>query len=410
MKDNQKYYGEVWLENKEKQKHFCVLEYKNKEVHLETNLSGNKISYKQNLIYGLFNGLGYLTFINNIVKYNSTGVASVKIYNPEYTFVGEHFVSPDKLKINQFSVDNDGLLDWIRHTHWFDFEKDQLIKEKDLNHKIELANLDLEIIRTVSSSSNKDYFKLTNIGFIEFTSKTDLTLDECIELYKRFQKLLIFIFGKSYHFEIFKFKCKNCSKWLKIYYNESLVSDNDNFNFISLVYSNIKEDLDEFVKIWFSNIDIQFCSDIIIENLLAKKVSHSRRFTNSLSAFEAYSKRFGKKHKNPSLKKFFLDESDLILNIIELSTDEMDIFISKIIRSRDYYVHGNRGQKDIFSQFELLYISFLIDYIVGIRLLKLLKCSDKNINKIIGMANSTFKYSQPINKMLSNNPFNSTNN
>jgi hypothetical protein len=57
-------------------------------------------------------------------------------------------------------------------------------------------------------------------------------------------------------------------------------------------------------KKWYINEDVRFCADIILENLLSVKVSHSRRFTNSLSAFEAFSKRFELILKNPTTEKF----------------------------------------------------------------------------------------------------------
>lgn len=404
-----KYYGEIWLPDNEL-KHFCVLNFKENEVTLETNLKSNRNSYKQDILVGLFNGLGYLTFINNIIHLNSNGVISVYIYNPEFTFVGSHHINPNTLKLKEFMIDNEALNNWIRHIHFYNFQDNFLEKEEDLRHKIKIESkyLDIEIIRNTSYSTNKDYFQLSNKGYISFKSAEDLNLLEGIELYKSFQKFLLFIYGESARFKSFKFKCQDCNEWLSLYYYDNLNKD-DNFNFISLVYKNLEDNLNNILFNWYTSNDIQFCSDIVLENLLAAKVSNNRRFTNSLSAFEAYTQRFGKKYKKPTLKRYLVDEIELIIKLTGLSEDKINYSILKIIRSRDFYVHGNKGQKDVYSQFELLYISFLIDYIVGIRLLEQLKCSTIIVDKVIRMSNSTFKYSQPINRMLMNNPFNTNN-
>ena len=245
-----KYYGEIWLPNSEI-KHFCVLNFKDNEVILETNLKSNRSNYKQDILLGLFNGLGYLTFINNIIHLNSNGVISVYIYNPEFTFVGSHHIDPTTLKLKEFVIDNDALNSWIRHMHLYNFIDNILEKEEDLRHKIsiETKSIDIEIIRNTSYSTNKDYFQLSNKGYISFKSSIDLNLLESIELYKSFQKFLLFIYGESARFKSFKLKCQDCNEWLSLYYYDNLNKD-DNFNFISLVYENLKDNLNNIVFNW----------------------------------------------------------------------------------------------------------------------------------------------------------------
>jgi hypothetical protein len=137
MFEKSKYYGEIWLPENESEKYFCVLEFFEKEVFLETNLSNKYPEYKKDLIYGVFNGLGYLTFINNSVKQSSVGIINFKKYSPEYVFVSSrHRIDPYNLKIKEFEIDNSVFNEWIRSFHWFDNGKDKLEKEKDVRHKI----------------------------------------------------------------------------------------------------------------------------------------------------------------------------------------------------------------------------------------------------------------------------------
>ena len=107
-------------------------------------------------------------------------------------------------------------------------------------------------------------------------------------------------------------------------------------------------------KNWYINEDMRFCADIILENLLSVKVSHSLRFTNSLSAFEAFSKRFELILKNPTTEKFLKTKKNLLSEISKINEVDLGTFISKMIRTRAFYVHGNKKQTNHFSEFELL--------------------------------------------------------
>jgi len=405
MFEKLKYYGEIWLPENETEKHFCVLEVIEGEVFLETNLAGNIPEYKKNIIFGTFNGLGYITFINNSVTFSSTGIITIRKYNPEYTFTSsDHFIDPFTLKIKEFKIDNDALNNWIRSFHLFNYEDNTIEKADDVNHKIEIIknSIRIEIIKTTNYITNHNSFNLINVGFVSFVSQNKLTLLECIELYKSFQKFLLFYYGQTSHFKSIQIKCLGCKKWFSLYFKDNLINEKHT-SFTTLDYEDLKENLDELLNVWFTNEDIRFCADIILENLLSVKVSHNRRFTNSLTTLEAYNKRFGVVHKNPSLEKYFLDHKEVLLSIMNIENADFNNYIKKIIRTRDFFVHGNKRQTNCFTEFELLYISFLIDYIVCIGLSQELGFSSKNINKILIKAKSVFLDMQSVNKMLNNN-------
>lgn len=405
MFDERKYYGEIWIPENDNIKYFCVLEFLDGVVYLETNLSSKYPEYKKELIYGVFNNLGYLTFVNNSIIQSSVGIISFKKYSPEYVFVSSHHkIDPYNLKIKEFKIDNSAFNEWIRSFHWFDNENKKLEKEDDVRHKIIIKEkfLEIEIIKTIRHTSNLNSLNIINVGYVSFSSQNKLSVIETIDIYKTFQKFLILFYGKSNHFKAFRIKCLSCGEWFSLYYNEDFVNEN-NSNYISFDYIDIKKDLNKILQEWYLNEDIQFCSDIILENILSIKVSHSRRFTNSLASFEAFNKRFGANHKNPTVEKYFNDLKKIFIEIMIIEEELYKSFVKKVIRTRDYYVHGNKKQVDIFSKFDLLYISFLIDFVIGVELSKQLGFSSENIKDIINKATSVYVLMQSTNRILDKN-------
>lgn len=400
-----KYYGEIWQPNNIEQTSFCVLEIKDGEIFLETNLSGDGPEYKKDLIYGKFNGLGFVTMVNNIIRHSSSGITQARIYNPEYFFSSsDHLVKLESLKIKEFKVDNIAFNDWIRQFRIYNSIDKKIEEDEKINHKIQIQDksLELEIIKTVTYNSTKDHLMFKNGGLISFVSSKEINILESIDLYKKFQKFLLFFFGKSSHFSSFDFKCLGCGNWISMYYSDNLVVDKSS-SFIKLEYKDLKDDLKEALSKWYLNEELQFCGDIIIENLLSKKVSSSRRFTNSLSAYEAYNKRFGKSHLKPTLERYLSDSKDILCEIGKIKDEFFLSFVQKIIRTRDMFVHGNKKQINCFSKLELLYISYLLDFVVGIGLAKEMRLSEANIKKIFDCAVSNYVHMQSTNKILSQN-------
>lgn len=401
FKEN-KYFGEVWFKDSEGLKCFCVLELIDDEVFLTTNLTKKYIAYQIDVIYGIFTGLGYVTFVNCNIQNSSTGIIETKVYSPKYTFVcAYHLIEPLNLKVNKFQIDNAAIVKWFGKMNWYNSIEKKVELLEDIKHQTAISEeFSLTIVKSTSNTSNPKFLRIDNIGYVDFKSEKNLSILESIELYNLFQKLFHFIYGKSVQFKSFNFKCLSCGKWASLYYKDDFNKENIS-GFITLDYDTINEGLSKIIKHWFTNTDITDCADIIIENLLSVKTSHSRRFTNSYSALEAYSFKFGKSHKNPTVEKYLLDHRQLLHTITSISENDIKEYISKIVRHRDFLTHRNKFKNNIFSQFELLYISFLLDYIVGIGLMKQMDASEKIIKKIIGRAKSTYQDMQSVNKLLS---------
>lgn len=400
FKEN-KYYGEVWLQTDEKNKCFCLLELIDDEVCITTNLTIKNAVFLIPIIYGEFTSLGHLTFVNCIIKNSSMGMIETLTYQPKYTFVsGHHPINPIGLTVKYFQIDNSAIIKWIRGMHLYNSIEQKLKKEADVNHSTNInKNLNIIVIKSTTHTSNQEFFRMDNVGSVTFKSTTEVSILEAIELYNTFQKLFHFIYGKSAQFKSFNFQCLGCGYWASLYYKNDYTKNNIS-SYINLDYSKIKDEFSNIIKHWFTNTDIAYCSDIIIENLLSVKTSHSRRYTNSYAAFEAFSSIFGNKHKNPSTEKYLLEHKDLLIEITNFPEKDIRGYIKKMVRNRDYLVHRNNKKNNIFSQFELLYISFLLDYIVGIGLMKQMEVSNKIIELIVSKAKSTFQDMQGVNKIL----------
>ncbi|MDQ6469040.1 hypothetical protein RB619_00205 [Flavobacterium sp. LHD-80] len=400
FKEN-KYYGEVWFVDKEETKCFCILNFINGRVSLETNLRSDRSVYKHQIILGVFTGLGYITFIDCRIKFSQSGITEVRIYQPKYCFISiNHFVQISGLKFKKFEIGNDAIVDWTAKTNWYDFSEDKLIKESDISDhfRIEELGLSIEIKQTSSSSIGHKEFVLKNDGYLIFESDEEISLLTAFDYYNIFQKFLQFISARTRQFSFFSFQCLTCGESVAIYYQENKFEKSGS-SYIHLYYDEILEDLSTLIKQAYISTEFKFCLDKLMENLLGTNLSHSRRFINSIATFEAFNKLYVN-HKNKKLADYLKCNKENILAISKINEISFDDFISKIIRSRDYHVHSNIKNKNIFSDFELLYISFLLDFTVGLGLLKNMRVSKKILDKVVSQGELVFVHMQKSNKIL----------
>ncbi|WP_166962130.1 ApeA N-terminal domain 1-containing protein [Yeosuana marina] len=400
-----KYYGELWLVDKEESKCFCVLSYIDGKVSLETNLRINNFAYKHQIILGVFNGLGYITFVDCKIKYTQSGISEVNIYQPKYSFISAyHFIEPINLKFKKFQISNDAIVDWIRKMHWYSFTEDKLIKQDDISQqfKINEIGLSIELVQSSSSKTGHKEFILKNNGYLNFESEEKISLLTAFDYYNTFQKVLQFISTKTKQFSFFSFKCLSCGEWANVYYQEDRFEKTGS-SYIHLSYDEVAKDLPILVNNAYTSESFRFCLDKLMENLLGVKLSHSRRFTNTIATFEAYNKLYTNQ-KNNKLINYLNYNRDNIISISKIDENKFNDFSSKVIRSRDYHVHSNLNNKNIYSDFELLYISYLLDYTVGLGIFQQMKISNEILDKVIRQGQSVFIDMQRTNEILSHDP------
>jgi len=390
LKKEQKYYGEVWFEDSPEQRQFCVLSFDNDNLVLETNLHNEK-SYKVSQILGAFAGLGYFTFIDCLIKFSSSGITEARVYWPKYSFRSDsHFINIEELRLKEFFIVNDSIVKWVNFANWYDKKENKLLK-KEFTDKFQVDEIGLKIeIRHYINYKmpERSEFIVSNRGAVNFELEETISLLKGIELYDQFQKLLHLTFGGSSKFRKFSFKCTGCDEWVELYYNDKKFSVSTT-TFVHTNYKEIKLSLPKLFTAIFSNQNFQFCLDKLMENFIGKQLSHNKRFINSIAAFEAYNKLFSDTTNN-KLSKWILEHQQIFRKIGGITDEDWKEFASKVVRSRDYHIHSNIGNKDIYSEFDLLYLSFLFDFVIAYLLLKKIEVDDKLLNKYVQHGNSVY--------------------
>lgn len=405
MKKEKKYYGDIWFLGKEDQKQFCVLFFKDDDIFLETNLCSERQVYKELKIIGTFTGLGYVTFIDCRIQSSTSGISELRVYKPQYTFVSpNHFINAIDLQIKEFLVVNDAIVKWVNFASWFDTQTNSLTKKEFKDEfKIENEGFLIEIQHYVNYHlKNRSELHIINKGAIKFTLCESVTILKAIEIYDQFQKVLQLLRGGSEKFSEFSFKCLSCNEWQELYYNDKNLSKKTS-SFVHTKYNEVIDDLSKVLKAAYNDDNFRFCLDRLMENFIARSSSHNKRFTNSISAFEAYCKIYSDV-KTPNLKKYVKQYETVFKLIGKLTDKDWETFPSKLIRSRNYHVHSDLKNKKIFTDFELLYISYLIDYVIGYLLLKNIEASSLLLDKFISHGNSVYVDMKRTNQILGSNP------
>lgn len=405
MIKDQKYYGEVWFADSQEDKKFCMLSFEDNILVLETNLHSLKRVYKEPQILGIFTGLGYLTFIDCRIKHWSSGITEARIYRPKYSFVSDsHFIDAVNLKFKEFYVVNDAIVKWVNYATWYN-SLDNKLNKKEFNDVYEINNkgfkINIEHYLQYHSSKRTDLI-ISNRGLIKFRLEEPISVLSAIELYDQFQKVLQLVFGRSSKFRSFSFKCMTCNDYKSLHYNDEKLSKST-ATFVHTEYEKIKTSLPKILNAVYSNKNFQFCLDKLMENFIGKQPSHNKRFTNSIATFEAFCKLFSDGVKN-NLKKQILNYERTFKIIGKISEEEWEKFPSKVVRSRDFHVHSNIGNIDVFSEFDLLYISFLFDFVIAYLLLSELEVEQELLDKYIQHGNSVFVDMKRTNTILGTNP------
>lgn len=405
MLNKDKYHGEIWFPDREDERCFCILFYKDGQVFLETNLGISERTYvnKHPKIMGLFTGLGYVTFIDCELNNISGGVTKSYVYESRYTFVHpEEFYVPE-LTTKSFSVSYNGLLDWRRLEPCF-VAKEQIINYgREESHVFEIAQKDLSVEMLFFSRLNFDKNKTMaqNYSKVRLHYDVDVPLGRAIDDYEIFQKLIQFLTGNAPSYNSFGYLCPSSNKWGTVYFEDNGYKELKTGYFL-IDFRDIVEHLPALVNLLYTDENFLFCLDRLLDNHIDGRLSHSKRFTNSISAFEGFHKLYSAR-KNSKLNFFLEEQKDLIIKIMKIEESKFKDFASKVVRSRSYHVHANiddHGSTNIFSDFELLYISFALDVIIAIRLLEHAHVSSTIIDNIIYHGKMTYSGLQSLNREL----------
>lgn len=396
-----KYHGEVWFPESEDTKCFCLLTFKDGQVSLETNLVSETQAYKHQLIHGAFTGLGRMTFLDCEIRMESSGIIRSSVYSPKYTFILRgKFLEPTQLIFRKFNVSNSELIDWLKPDSGFDRKNMTFKIDAGESHQFNIDKINLVVEMAFSSeyTLNGEYFSVKKNGTIRFHFESPIKLIEAIEVYDKFQKLLQFLCGNTSQFNYCSFQSLESQEWTRIYFNDNSYKDSRT-EYLSIRFKDILPQLSTLMEKIYTDKHFYFCIEKLLDNQVTGYISHSKRFTNSISCLEAYSKLLGGDNK-PKLNRILNEEREIIKMIGKISDSQIDAFLKKIIRSRNYHVHCNIDDKDVFTDFELLYISFLLDFVIAYKLLRQLDVAQPVLDDIVFKGNSVFLGLQGMNKLL----------
>lgn len=275
---------------------------------------------------------------------------------------------------------------------------------KDFKNEFYLPDKGLKIVieQYLNYRGSGYEIKIENKGKVSFQTEKPVDILEAIKFYDQFQKVLQLLRGGSAQFEKFLFKCPSCDDWQEVYYNDKKLTKSKN-TYVHTTYSEIKDDLEKILKGAYSLESFQFCLDKLMENFITRESSHNKRFTNSIAAFEAFLKNYEEKN-NFKLATEIRHHKDLFMRIGDMSEDEWKEFPNKVVRSRNYHSHSNLGNKEIFTEYQLLYISLLFDFALGYLLLESIGVSKTLLKKIVEQGKSVYVDMQWVNSILSSNP------
>lgn len=402
-----KYYGEVWFPDLENEKQFAIISFENDDLLIETNLYSQRGIYKELKILGSFSGLGHITFIDCKIKFSEAGLTETRIYNPRYSFISSyHFIDAVNTKIKEFTIVNKAIVNWIDIKPWYNTNEEKLFFEAiEDEYLIPEKQLAITISHTPLYQQKSNELRIKNTGKVSFKLENPISVMEAIDYYNQFQKVLQLLHGGSSKFERFGFKCINCDQWQQIYFNDKTLTKTTN-PYIHTNYQDIKQDLDKIFNAVYSNESFIFCLDKLMENFITQQASYNKRFTNSIAAYEAFTKLLSNE-RNPKLAKAISNYKNTFMQIGQLSEEDWKLFPSKVVRSRDYHTHSNLGNKDVFSEYDLLYISFLFDFVIGYLLLETLNVSNELLQKFVKRGESVFIHMKKTNEILRTNPLRS---
>lgn len=399
MFTKQEYYGHVWISPKEKS--FSVLKIEENNIKLVTGLN---IAYHQRhieFIYGSFQGLGYVTFINNMI-------IEATYFSPQkFTLLSKYLIASKTeiksvesvLSGNQFHIENPEFNEVLKFFPSLDYENDIKISVEDFQYSYKFDDgLQISFKNEKSSYISVGVAKFENLACLKFDSEKDMGIGIIKSRYNDFLNLFALLMGKRDQFTKFSFKDSLSESWLKFYYIDELAGKSESGLYTIDVGLN-KHELHAIFKNWFQSDKLRLCCESFFDNLLGLNVSTNSRFTNSFSTLEGFIKNFIK-GKIRNVEYYLKSEKSLLQNMTGTNSDEADKVIGRLIKLRNKIVHKNDVDDLNPTEIETLYDSMILDYLFLYKVYEILEVNEKELNRLILYAKQNYTQSKSINQLL----------
>lgn len=406
---------------------------------IEVEFSSSERGYNNvKTIIGVFNGFGKVTLVNceNIEMTIGAG-ADVKKYSAEYLFKGEFIINPESFYFDRVNIEMTGLLDWTKiSTISNKLFTDKILTIED-NKIIEIYNSDNFSIELFSSNNinlkreNNQINIKENVGLKIKSTNGDINIWKYLYLIKELKKILFILSNRNTQIDSTNFyKGKGMPVVLHWIGNNSLGSTSPMNPRIK--FEDIKPDLNKIIHNWFEKKDLHTSIELILEKSINNKLSRENYFLNNCFSIETFHRRFKNyklfnKTEFKSIKEGILDsieKSDIrelignnLAHINEpnfrkrLSDFQSDFsnllprdwnveeYITKIVKSRNYLVHRSSDKK-IFDKFDMLYASIFIEIIIKANIYRTLGIKENLIEKLLTETGENIKGFYDSNKRM----------
>ena len=418
--------GEVWLPDSGYEKHPCLLSFQDNQIILTTNLRIfilddylKQNSFSDNKILGKFDSFGNVTF------FDCSPINSIK-YISKYLFYNiPGFIDDYKLiKAKKVSVCNDII---GKHTYFSVLNNRNEVKintkEQTDCYEINGIKLKIKIVPNDADYTKRTKYVILNKSYIDFKFEDAKTINEIIEIYNKFQKILFFLLGEFSLFEKFEIYLLGTGIPVSVFFKNRKKSRTSPFQLIKMDYQKIKPVLEELLKTIYAENEFLHCFNQLMENYLSEDSTDHQKFHTSVISYKAFLNNYLKNTDDSKDNKPFSDSNmefkrSVFEKIIEYKNEicqkcreekcikckEVKIiecnekkckngnwnnFVKKIVNTRNNYVHGNyiddkeKDSKIFFRGIELRILSFLIDFVVAYSLLEYALKDSKNKNEFL---------------------------
>jgi hypothetical protein len=410
-----------------------------KKIEIEF-LSVSKENLKIEAIQGYFNGLGKITLLD--CDYSGMEIGSggetVK-FRANYILKGDFVLNLNHPQFNILKFKMNGLLGWTKlYQLKNDFFKNRTIILKEIEN-IEIYNsndIKIELYVTLNLNSQREFNELRlreNVG-VKITFKNSLrSINDTLKIINALQKLFKIIGNINTGLETI-----NLYKDDDFEYEATLIcSDLINFGepeiySPSINFFDLKDNFQKIIGNWLTNEDLKISTDLILEKSINSKLSIENYFLNNCFSIETLHRRFN--NYKPFDKRILDNYKKEILRIIsenEIKESlinsfahinepnfngrlyqyvedfksilpnniDVDDFIKRIVKTRNYLVHRS-SKKKIFSNIEMLYASFYLESIIKINIYRIIGVDEnivkKSISKPKDVIKTMFDYNESI--------------
>lgn len=343
------------------------------------------------MLYGEFEELGPVTFLDVLprIYLNNVGLFSYAIQFMKM-FSGVHLPSHDNKFISSVTFSSKALSDWI---------------SEDLQSMRNLLVVDI----TLPSQTIHVNYSFEHTTENQLLTKIQLDFNDPLTVYElgylrnKWQKLILFLTNEDPEINLLSY---NGSHALRIY--DMVDFDRDWFSdAIEIPFSQIKNELNAFVKRWFENRKLDNIRTLLLERKYNHDLSKERYFLNMCIALESFHRRFVndtvplsdntsvenreliKSHlqENPELLKWFNSKSafwksptlydrliDLKDEYSEIVRDLFSLPIEDLIRNvkkcRDRLAHDGEYEMIFQEEIELFLVGYSLEMLLFVLLHK----------------------------------------